>query len=662
MWLRYFKAKFWNTLPKVIKRGVCSHHKIGSSAGNALTLTDPYSVYLSYVRSGKIVKDESQLRIMKHFQKLYGNLVDYKPDTEIAVRKSLMLKKLKVLDAREKRRIMGMEELPIHRLKRWLHGSPKGNLQEVVRYMSDEEELRNISSPQGLLVNGSVGSGKSMLLDIFAASLPHHSKMRWHYNSFILWVFGEIHRIQKERLLTASVDRRDEVTLENEYILFEVAQIMIEKSTIFMLDEFMLPDIASAQVVRILFTFYFKLGGVLIATSNKLPEELYSSDFNKFSFKSFVSILNSRCLAVDMDSGIDYRRHFANISSTETHMIVKDNNPLHDCQWQTLVGARALGLSIDQVKRSGFQIDHLDWKPSEISVYNRASIIPKTFDNNVCYLSFDYICKGLFSSSDYITLASTYRTFIIDDIPVMTAKMKNEARRFITLLDALYEAKCQLFLRIAVAPERSFFPSDYPEQVDSEAVQQEEMFAKTAMQTFNPYRPNISSYDQCHAKVYNHSEDVIHGKANFGDIKAFTGEDEKFAYERAVSRIYEMVASDDWRNNKKWTPFEARMRPWEASDEAGTLTQTFNHNLCDDRYVSFSSTEVKEIKETFKTLLPREVSARLNYPFGLFNKKLSPAFFDISHFWGLGRWSLDQQKRVKDKIAQTWMSGGVREK
>ncbi|KAM9890034.1 hypothetical protein OXX79_011707, partial [Metschnikowia pulcherrima] len=260
MWLRYFKAKFWNTLPKVIKRGVCSHHKIGSSAGNALTLTDPYSVYLSYVRSGKIVKDESQLRIMKHFQKLYGNLVDYKPDTEIAVRKSLMLKKLKVLDAREKRRIMGMEELPIHRLKRWLHGSPKGNLQEVVRYMSDEEELRNISSPQGLLVNGSVGSGKSMLLDIFAASLPHHSKMRWHYNSFILWVFGEIHRIQKERLLTASVDRRDEVTLENEYILFEVAQIMIEKSTIFMLDEFMLPDIASAQVVRILFTFYFKLG------------------------------------------------------------------------------------------------------------------------------------------------------------------------------------------------------------------------------------------------------------------------------------------------------------------------------------------------------------------------------------------------------------------
>ena len=95
------------------------------------------------------------------------------------------------------------------------------------------------------------------------------------------------------------------------------------KNSILMLDEFVLPDIASANIIKILFTFYFKLGGVLVATSNKLPEELYSTDFSKRKFKDFVGILNMRCQSIDMKSEKDYRTYFANESSKILYMVTK---------------------------------------------------------------------------------------------------------------------------------------------------------------------------------------------------------------------------------------------------------------------------------------------------------------------------------------------------
>lgn len=624
-----------------------------------LALTDPFSVYQTYVRLGKLAKDESQLRIMKEFQKLYQRLINYKPDSQIEVKKSLLLRKLEIIQAEEQRNIKCLNEEPIHKFKLWFRRDIEVRKRDIVRYMTDEEELHNISSPHGLLVNGEVGCGKSMLMDIFAASLPYDSKMRWHYNSFILWVFGEINRIQKERMLTASVNEKSKFTMENEFILFEIAQKMIEKSTVFMLDEFMLPDVASAQIVRILFTYYFKLGGVLVATSNKLPEELYLSGFNKSRFKSFEGILHSRCVAVDMGSNFDYRRHFALLSSTEKNIIIKENNPNHNEQWLSLIATKIFGPEF-LIKTPNFHIEDVKWNAEEICVYNRKSVIPKTLDSTVCWLNFDYICKGLFSSSDYITLASTYKTFIIDDVPVMTTKMRNEARRFITLLDALYEARCQLFIRSEVDPERLFFTSETPDHIDSEIVQQEEMYAKTTMQTLNPYRPNVSSYDKAYAKTYSNDEDKIQDDTNFGDVKAFTGEDEKFAYARAVSRIHEMVASDHWRNSDKWLPIDQSMRPWERGNDKVRFPKAPASNIDPDFFVL--SKEIKEIKETLKDSLPRDLSARLNVPFRQFNQQVSPSFPSALHFWGLGEWTIDQQRKVKDKIARTWVSGGIRSK
>lgn len=638
------------------------------NASSSVVITDPYAIYQNYVLRGFLEKDEAQIRVMKEFQKLYHRVINYKPPQEMAIRTSLLLRKLEIRHAEESMRLQLLRNEPFHRIKGWFKKDIDAQKRDLVRFMTDEEELQNIASPQGLLVNGEVGCGKSMLMDIFANALPHHSKMRWHYNNFILWVFGEIHKIQKERMLTTSARGKHKMTMENEFILFEIAQKMIGRSTIFMLDEFMLPDVASAQIVRILFTYYFKLGGVLVATSNKLPEELYSTEFNKSRFKSFVSILGSRCISIDMKSAKDYRLYLASSLSKQKNHVVKSNDKDHERTWTFLLKSAALNIEDSSpLMDVNIKIEDLDPKPASITVYNRESHIPHTFENqSVCYLDFDYICRGLFSSSDYITLASEFKTVIVDNVPVMTTKMKNEARRFITLLDALYEAKCQFFMRSETEIENMFFPDEKIKlEDDYDTVQQEEMFAKTAIAAMNPYRPNISSYDQDYAKDFE-DVDTEKGKAvNFGNVKAFTGEDEKFAYKRALLRISEMVGSDHWRSADRWVPIDQSMRPWEGkhSDEHHEIN-TFRglDDVEEPKEDTDSRFYQKELRSSLKYNLPRDMSNHYNVPFREFNKRAAPTFTGLQHFWAMGSWTLAQQKRIKDKIAQSWVGGSVKER
>lgn len=620
----------------------------GQTSYSDLVFTDPFLLYSNYVSAGLIKKDEAQLRTMKEFQKLYHRIIDYTPPQEHAIKTLLLLKKLEVRYAEESRRI-NVQNAPLNILRLWFRKDIETHKRDVVRYLTDEEELAHIASPQGLLINGEVGCGKSMLMDIFATSLPYQSKMRWHFNNFILWVYEEIHRIQKEKMLTLSISGTYTVTMENEFILYEIAQKMIAQSTVFMLDEFMLPDVASAQIVRILFTYYFKLGGVLVATSNKLPEDLYSSAFNKSRFQSFVGILNSRCVAVDMRSDIDYRDLFARTSATPQNIVTKQHAPDHEEKWRRLIKESALQMDMGSpLLDPSVAISQLPSQPASFTVYNRMTKLDTTFnDNTVCFVDFDYICKGLFSSSDYITLASIYRIVIIDHVPVMTRKMKNEARRFITLLDALYEAKCQLYLRTEALVDALFFPE---EERESASIQEEEMFAKTAIAAANPYRPNVASYDADHAKEFEAKKDA---KVDFGNVKAFTGEDERFAYKRAVSRIREMVGSDTWRESDRWVPVHELMRPWQSRADSPVTEKAQEA----DEVVELLA---KEVKEMLKDTLPRDAGRQLNMTFRQFNRKVAPAFSGVEHFWSMGQWTVDQHQRIKDKIARRWVGSSMR--
>lgn len=598
-----------------------SRNEQESSGGVAVT--EPFLVYQNYVLQGLLEKDERQLRVMKEFQKLYHRVIGYTPPDELEVKISLLLKQIEVKYAE----INDKQGISFSRL---FQRDPVVKKNELVAYLTDEEELKNIVAPQGLLVNGEVGCGKSMLLDIFAASLPYESKMRWHYNNFILWVFQQIHVIQNERNLLGN----RKYTMQNEFILFEIAQKMIQKNTVLILDEFMLPDIALANIIKILFTYYFKLGGVLVATSNKLPEELYSNQFHKTSFDKFVGILHSRCLTIDMKSEVDYRCKFSEVSSS-TNLVVKLDNAEHEMKWKDLIKREV---------KLDFSNSHQELT---LTVYGRKITIKSYLNKTVCLLDYRDICQGQYSSADYITLASTFPTIILDNVPIMTTKMKNEARRFISLLDAIYEAKCQLYMRSDVNIDHLFFPdvlyADDQALMDKLkldttkdnrlSVQEEEMYSKTTMAMESPYRPNVSTYDVGKNSIFN--EVTNKPEVDFKDSRAFTGEDEKFAYKRAVLRIKEMIGSDNWRASSRWVPLDRSMRPWEKSTK-------------------------KNATEHKKLLNPRDIVPSSGLPLEEYRENITPKITDSSHFWKMGYWTSENGKRLKDKLAKTWLNTSIR--
>lgn len=652
---------------------------------NEVTITDPYILYQSYRRNGVIEHDENQVRVMKEFQKLYYRLLDYVPPEELLIRIRLILKKIKMKEMQSLSKgdngvLSRFKERAIRSIS---NRSSENMKRQLTKVISDEEELRNLNIPKGLLVHGEVGSGKSMLMDIFASSLPHKSKQRWHYNNFILWVYGEIHRVQKERLLSYRVFGKDFLRkiMEDEFILFEVAHKMIQNNTVLILDEFMLPDIASANIVKTLFSIFFKLGGVLIATSNKLPEELYSNKFNQSQFLDFVVILNNRCLSIDMLSSKDYRANVISHSKLRPNLVTKYMNEEHnEKEWRRLVKTQALGLSenCDEVTDNR-PLESLGGQPSCFTVYKRRVDIPLTFNfGSVCYLDFSYICQGCYAASDYISLAARYKVVILDNIPVITIRMKNEAKRFIILLDALYESNCQLFMRSQVDVDYLFFPDTYKVQpkfleeleitsdkTGNDNIKDAEVYAKTFIDTTTPYRPNVASYEKGYSSTFKEYTNTASKTPliNFNDLSAFTGEDERFAYKRAVLRIKEMTASDNWRAQKKWLPTHKDLRHWEASEDF------FDSDIAVSNYSKAEQSDLNklnflrksrnpETKELLQSKLPKDLSTAYRVPFERFNTFVSPVFSSLSHFWALSQWTPKQGKKLRDNIAKSWIRSG----
>jgi protein AFG1 len=118
------------------------------------------------------------------------------------------------------------------------------------------------------MLHGEVGTGKSMLVDLFQECLPNQKKKRWHFDTFMLHTISRLEQLRKSRALTKNADSQDE------YSLLLVARDLIETSPILFLDEFQFPDRVASKILSNLMTSFFQLGGVLIATSNRMPDEL----------------------------------------------------------------------------------------------------------------------------------------------------------------------------------------------------------------------------------------------------------------------------------------------------------------------------------------------------------------------------------------------------
>ena len=436
---------------------------------SALVVSDPFLHYQSLISVNHFRKDDAQLRAVKELQKLYRRIDGYEPPIDFA-RKIKQVEKLLRKDDSIVKRIFS-----------------SASDKSLVRQLSWEDELLNCESPRGLLLSGSVGTGKSMLIDML---LP--MKKRWHYNAFMLDIFARLNR-----------DRDDE------HILLKIAYELIEESPVLAIDEFQLSDPASARIMKGLLIYFWKMGGVLVATSNRMPEDLYSGSFQADQYRSFTELLNSRCVVHDMRSGRDFRRE---VDAQLTHYHTD------------LPAAQVAELMPVETSR-------------ELTIYSRKLTVPSQY-NMTAKFDFAWLCESDLGPADYITIASTYSTIIILSVPILTLRKKNEARRFISLIDALYESKCKLLIQAAALPEGLFFPDGEVAHTDSIAA---EAFSETYYDTTAPNRPNVSAYTSQERPLP--SVDLAR---DFSRLNAFTGQDELFAFKRASSRLHELTSLHWW--------------------------------------------------------------------------------------------------------------------
>lgn len=671
-----------------------------------LTITNPLVLYRALLATKQINPDPAQYRLAIHLQKIYHRLLDYEPEVEYSHR----IKQLSRAVGTSTSTSPSEEDADPQR-----NGGRKGVLatlraqketaetMALTRKLTDHETAISLKSPQGLLLYGEVGTGKSMLVDLLADCLPNKKKRRRHFNTFMLETFARLEQLRRSRLTVVSA--YDDQSPEHS--LLWLARDMISTSPILFLDEFQLPDRASSKILSTLFTSFFQLGGVLIATTNRMPEELANASGVEFAapppsqlrllgntwgffgatksadrsdrmfgtkgdFAAFLEVLQSRCEVFHMEGSKDWRRidqedddntqekktgfqgleplaagnvglgfeqslHIGieqndsakNSSLAPKHYVIssasasQNETEQSDRAWSQAILHSFAGTRFDQkalLQNPQTPISNIPWESTALRVYGRTLFVPRHL-SGVTKWTFSELCCTNLGPADYISLASTFHTFILEDVPILSLLHKNEARRLITLLDALYEARCKLLIRAAAGPDSLFFPEsqDPPSpnhepnspSENSDGVYPE-TFSEIYQDSTSPFRPNISPYtpsasppsypsstlppssyspspstrsiladeDSDFGPTYGAGRsarglsDGAPGAGNeigrqsgpdFASTGLYTGEDERFAYKRARSRLWEMCGARWWSREDWWRPLSKEMRRWEVS-------------------------------------------------------------------------------------------------
>jgi cell division protein ZapE len=286
---------------------------------------------------------------------------------------------------------------------------------------------RRDEAPQGLYIFGGVGRGKSMLMDLFFASAPVEKKRRVHFHEFMLEVHERLHRQRQDRSLEGDP-------------LAPLATDIAAESWLLCFDEFHVSNIADAMLLGRLFAALLDLGVVVVTTSNSPPDDLYQGGLQRERFLPFIDLLKERLDILELDGVIDYRRNR-----------IKDMTVYH----QPLGDAAEAALSEAFAQLT----DGTVAGATTLAVQGRQLTVPQAA-RGVARFRFGDLCERALGAADYIAIATHFHTVIISDIPLMTPEQRNEARRFMTLIDALYEHKTNLICAAADVPDKLYVVGD----------------------------------------------------------------------------------------------------------------------------------------------------------------------------------------------------------
>ncbi len=280
---------------------------------------------------------------------------------------------------------------------------------------------------KGLYIWGSVGRGKSMLMDMFFDALPHKRKRRAHFNDFMQDAQERIHA-HRQAFKKGEVSEEDPIPV--------VGRAMAENVGVLCFDEFTVTDIADAMILGRLFETLFEEGVTIVATSNVEPQNLYRDGLNRKIFLPFIDLLLENVDVFELGSRTDYRLEKLNRAPVYLTPVNDKNRKIFDTSWLELSGTEA-------------------GAPETLELRGREFVIDRT-GNNTARLSFDDLCKTARSAEDYLALARRFHTIFIEDVPVMDREDQNAAKRFILLIDTLYDNHIRIVVLAAADPDKLY--------------------------------------------------------------------------------------------------------------------------------------------------------------------------------------------------------------
>jgi cell division protein ZapE len=290
---------------------------------------------------------------------------------------------------------------------------------------------RDRDAPVGVYLWGGVGRGKSMLMDLAFDTIAVEPKRRVHFHEFMLETHG---RLRKAR------EHEEGDPIE------PVAEAIAEEARLLCFDEMQVTNPADAMILSRLFEKLVELGVKIVTTSNRPPNDLYKDGLNRELFLPFIALIEQRMLVVPVDGPIDYR--LDRLEGVEV--------------WHMPNGPEATAA----LSRAFFQLtdypveDRAKVPSEELDVGGGRTLhVPKSL-KGVAVFSFKRLCGEPRGAADYLAIARRYHTVIIVGIPVMTRDRRNEATRFVTLIDALYEHRVKLLAAADAEPERLYPDGD----------------------------------------------------------------------------------------------------------------------------------------------------------------------------------------------------------
>ena len=282
--------------------------------------------------------------------------------------------------------------------------------------------------PRGLFLYGDVGRGKSALADLFFATLPLAQKRRVHFHAFMIEVHKRIHAWRQARQDTTPGD--------------PIVPLARDLAAIRLLcfDEFQVHDVADAMILGRLFEALFELGVVIIATSNRPPDELYTGGINRELFLPFIALIKQRLDVVVLDGPADYR--LARLNPQPVYFT-------------------PLGAETDAQVEAAFQhlADGTQPLPQQLPVQGRLLEVPAA-TGGIARFGFTGLCQEAVGAADYIEVARQFHTVFVEHIPRLEAAERNAARRLVNLVDVLYEHNVNLICSAEAEPDQLYLKGD----------------------------------------------------------------------------------------------------------------------------------------------------------------------------------------------------------